>query len=528
MKDIRYSGLRIFALLVLVHLPASAAVFQYSVPVVTDKSPSRAFLWMPPESKSIRGVVMAGMTLMEREFAQDRVIRETCARNDLAIVFLKCGLMAADPQKVLDDLAGVSGYEELSRAPMLFVGHSAGGPQALKRAREYASRCFGLVQYRGGGPFNDDSLPAGIPALMMIGQFDEFAGKLREESGRESWQRSCEMLAEFRAKEPGQLASIVVEPGAGHFAWSDRNAPYLAMFISKAAAARLPVKRGDELRRIEPRSGWLSDLSITGKVPPGSFDSYKGEASNTAWHFDREMAEATVAYHKGLLGKKDQFIRWNDPTWVDAGARFFFTNLKWLAADAFEVHPVYADQYPTLQANNQGPRWADAGKPVGHSTAPIRLKQVSGPLVVVGENRLRIEFNTLAPATEAARPTFMAYSVGDDQFRYTEQVGMMPRGFNGLKDGAAQSITFAPIAPLKAGGSPVEMQASSDRNLPVQFHVAYGPARVQGNKLIACELPARAKYPIELKVVAWQFGSAVEPKVRTATPVERTAKIEAP
>lgn len=139
-------------LLALVAKSSLAAVFQYAVPVATAKSESQAFLWIPPQAKQVRGVVMAGMTLMEREFAKDAVIRKACTDEQLAIVFLKCGLSAADPQRVLDDFAASSGYQELSVVPLMFVGHSAGGPQAKDCAITFASRCFGLVQYRGGVP----------------------------------------------------------------------------------------------------------------------------------------------------------------------------------------------------------------------------------------------------------------------------------------------------------------------------------------------------------------------------------------
>jgi len=38
----------------------------------------------------------------------------------------------------------------------------------------------------------------------------------------------------------------------------------------------------------------------------------------------------------------------------------------------------------------------------------------------------------------------------------------------------------------------------------------------------------RARFPIPVKVVAWQFGSAVEPQVQTAAPVEQIVQIVGP
>lgn len=253
----------------------SAAVFQYAVPVTTAKGQSAAYLWIPPMALQIRGVVMAGMTLMERQFAEDAQIRQACAAQQLAIAFLKCGLSATDLQQVLDDLAVRSGYRELSVAPLLFVGHSAGGPQA------------------------------------------------------------------------------------------------------KAAA-------------------------------------------------------------------------------------------------------------------------------------------------------IRIQFDALAPASEGSRVTFLAYSEGDAEYRYTEHIGMLPRGFRGLKKGKPQTISLAPIGDLKANAQPQKLHATSDSGLPVEFYVAYGPAMVTNGLLQVAELPARAQYPLPVKVVAYQFGRGVDPVVQTAAPVEQMVHIESP
>jgi len=88
----------------------------------------------------------------------------------------------------------------------------------------------------------DEPLPPGVPALMMVGQFDEFGGAMRDRSGRESWEGGRDALIAFRTQHESHLGSIVVEPGAGHFAWSDRNAKYLALFIRKAAQTRIPAE----------------------------------------------------------------------------------------------------------------------------------------------------------------------------------------------------------------------------------------------------------------------------------------------
>jgi hypothetical protein len=511
----------ILALLLTTTLSATAAVFQYTVPVATAKNPSVAFLWLPADAPKIRGVIIAGMALMEREMAKDAVIRQACAEQGLAIFFLKVGLGGADLQKALADLAQVSGYAELATAPLLFVGHSASGPQAHDLAVKFADRCFGLVQYRGGGPWHGGTpIAANIPSLMMVGQYDEFGGAMRDENGREhAWEGSCDGMASYRATNEARLASIVVEPGAGHFAWSDRNAAYLALFLKKAGAVIG--------KTIDHKTGWLTDLNLRTPGACAAYATYKGDKTKTSWHFDAELAQATVAYHVGLAGKKDQFIKWNDGYWVDAGTRYFFTGLKWVGdGQTFEVHPQYTDKPPAQQ---NGPRWPVPAEPLGHSTAPILIKQVSGPVVATATTTFRIQFDNLAPATEGmGRVTFMAYSLGDNVYRYTEQVGMMPRGFGGLNAGKEQAITFPEIGNLKVSSAPVELKATSDVGLPVEYYVAYGPATIVAGKLKLAEIPSRATFPIEVKVVAYQIGSGVEPKVKGAKPVEQTIKIEKP
>jgi hypothetical protein len=305
-------------------------------------------------------------------------------------------------------------------------------------------------------------------------------------------------------------------------AWYSRKAGQ----EGSSAEEKRDVGNPISLKEIDVHDGWLTDLNIenqtTNKPVPARHDPPK---NNTAWHFDKDMAQATLDYHAGGFEKKDQFIQWNDPHWVDAGTRFFFTQLDWTGdGQTFQVHPVYADTVPG-QHNGRGPRWLKAGMPVGHAGTPIHVKRAGGPLAVVGTHTLRVQYDNLAPAGQRERATFLAYSDGDNQYRYTERVGMMPRGFNGLSKGNKQTITFPRVKDLTPGHPPVSLNATSDSGLPVEYYVAYGPAKIVDGKLEIAELPVRSKFPIELKVVAYQFGSGVEPLVQTAEPVEQTIHI---
>jgi len=523
---------------------AEPAVFQWSLPFEYTRKDkpreSRVWLWVPPDAEQVRGIIVAGKTSMEVPFSKHPLVREAAAEQQLAILFCMSGLGSLDLQTMLDRLADHSGYQELSVAPLMFVGHSAGGPQAKALAQRHAERCFSLIQTRGGVPWmGEGEVPGEVPALVLVGEFDEFGGT-RDQAGREAWMNTRDAIADKRsADDPGsaRLLTYMLEPGAGHFAFSDKAAAFTAKWIAAAAAARVPAawdadaEQPPTLNRIDPASGWLTDLAIESDDAHGAaaYADYAGDRGRTSWHFNGALAEASEAFHEGV-NREDQFIEWKDRYWVDAGTRFFFTSPKWVAADVVEVHPVYADAYPG-QHNGHGPKWPKAGEAVGHSEAPIELHIVGGPLDVVeddaGGHRMRIVYDALNPVGVRARPTFLAYSRGDKTYRYTERVGMLTRNFQGFNKGKDQAITFAKIADVKRGGGPVKLEATSDAGLPVSYYVAWGPATIEGDTLTIAELPARAELPIEVAVVAYQVGSGVEPHVKTAAPVERVFNVVA-
>jgi hypothetical protein len=48
---------------------------------------------------------------------------------------------------------------------------------------------------------------------------------------------------------------------------------------------------------------------------------------------------------------------------------------------------------------------------------------------------------------------------------------------------------------------------------------------VDGGLLRFTAIPPRAKFPVKVTVVAWQFGSSLDPKFQTAEPVAHTFHI---
>ncbi len=512
---------------------AKDSVFQYRIGEGKDE----VFLWLPADSERIRGLVIVGMTLAERHLSEDQEVRLICESEDLGIIFSRRGLAKLDIPATLASLAGLSGYAELEGAPMFFFGHSAGGPQARDRAAALWPHCFGLVQYRGGDPSGgtDDGMAvgSGVPTLMMVGQFDEFGGVMRTKEGVEpTWNRSVTALEKQRTADSENLAGLAVEPGAGHFAWSERSARLFSLFLEKAARARIPEDFPDNpaepavCREIDPESGWLVDprLGAVDRSEAAPVADYTGDPQKAAWVFDEEMAKSVEEYQAGLIAENDQFIDWKNAYVVDAGVRCFFRKIDWIGdGTEFSVKPHYRDTYPG--PIERGPVWSKAGEPVGHSEVPIQLSVAGGPLEVASGSSFRVRFSALAPADNPGRSMFLAFSEGDENFRYTEKIGMMPRGFVGLVGGAEQVINFPDLEDVKVDSKPVELHATSSSGLPVNYYVSRGPAVIKDGELRLAEVPERAKFPIEVEVVAWQFGSGKTPKVKTAVPVKRVFRI---
>ncbi|MCC5789715.1 MAG: hypothetical protein JJT75_08770 [Opitutales bacterium] len=485
-------------------------IFQYAMDLEGEHH--RVFLWLPPEAENIEGIVVAGSTSIEKDVVRDPRIRAVCRERNLAIIFGTRGLNGFFHQERLDELADYSGYEELSTTPLFFIGHSAGGPQAKEQAASFGERTFGLMLSRGGIP----DAGSRFPTLVLTGQFDEFGGRMRTEEGREpAWEDPRDALQKERSEDPDLLVSLAVEPGAGHFGWSPRNAEMLALFLDKAA-------------RGEP-TPWVSSLNLREDTSPLPEADFEGDASTQALHLDEELAKAVHRYHADLrAGKKDQFLRWENAHWVDAGVRRFFHNLDFEGdGQHFRVNPTFADRVPKAP-NDQGPRWLEAGEKAGHSGGEIRIRIVSGPAEVVDGHLLRLRHDALNPAIGPwGRLTFLAYAEAKGEFRHTELPGMAPRGYRGPQ-GQSQSITFEPLPDLHKGQDPLPLTATSTSDLPVSFYVARGPAVVREGKLHITGVPARADYPIAIEVVAYQVGSGVEPRFAPAPGVSQTTRLHPP
>jgi hypothetical protein len=72
-------------------------------------------------------------------------------------------------------------------------------------------------------------------------------------------------------------------------------------------------------------------------------------------------------------------------------------------------------------------------------------------------------------------------------------------------------------------------ELSQSITAPIAFYVNYGPASVKGDRLVLTEIPNYARGPIEVEVIAYQWGRMANKLwtgIQSAEPISREFQIE--
>ena len=535
-----------------------AAEWQWSIntPLDKHKREGKAFLWIPPEVHHVRGIFFGQQVILEKAVFEDPQIRAACAREKLAIVFVVPGRIGYDdfgPSKdtknssgisngermlneILGQLAEKSGYSELLHAPFMAIGHSGGALAAWRMAYWKPDRCFGAIGLRAApiGPPGHDSQAqlSGVPVLVMTGQFETWGMKQGDSEHHWRWCRA-DILAN-RAKWKNFLGSVLVSPGAGHFNWDERAAQYVSMFIEKAAQARIPKEKPNTgqsliLKSINERDGWLTDNTLTtpSNFNTSSYSDYQGDATMAFWHLDEELARANETFGQ-THGKKLQLVTPIDQDGKAAEPAWMSTVEMAPEADGitYKVKATFVQETPEVFS------YPDQPYRIGHvdtdRAGPIQFRLIGGwggGGEQVDESTFRLKYDRFTLARKKTGLMVMAYHPGDSQYLYAEQPFTIKfPTFN--KEGQEQKISFNEIDHQQTNAAPIRLRAQSDSGLKVRFCVVDGPVSIDGDKLSFNALPRRAKFPIQVTIAAYQWGRAVEPKVKSAETVYRSFLIE--
>jgi hypothetical protein len=344
----------------------------------------------------------------------------------------------------------------------------------------------------------------------------------------------------FMETHPGAPLAFLGDAGHCHFDYSDQLVSFLAMFIRKAAAARLPadapLDKPVVLKPVQPGDGWRIDRWRKDQpptAPAAPYAKYAGDPKQAFWCFDQEMAAATEAYYAASRGKKPQLISvTSDDMPLEKGCGEPVTPRFIPAQDGitFRLKTAFFDVVP--RNNSKATFWTGlpGGSPLGHATGggDIKLSRTVGPFVQTGPDTFiyspgRAEY----PSNHRNQDMWVVAShPGDEHYKSAVQQAMVYAAPN--KVGKAQKISFPSIPDQPYGTISIKLNATSDADVPVHYYVREGCADIEGNTLRVTQIPPRARYPVEVTVVAWQFGRSTEPKVQTAESVERSFHILAP
>ena len=518
----------------------AAAPWQWSVEIKeliseeTNAHPS-AYLWIPENCKQVRAVIIGQHNMTEETIFEHPEFRKDMGKLGIAEIWITPRIdQRWDVTKgtrqifetMMKNLSEISGYTELEFAPVIPIGHSAMATYPWNFAAWNPERTLAVLSIHGDSPrthltgYGRANLDwgtrtiEGIPSLMVMGE-DEW------------WEDRLITSFDYRREYPNAPLSFLADAGHGHFDISDELIDYLSLFLKKTVEYRLPehssLDAPIQLIPVEAKNGWLADRWRKNEKPTAeaaSYDKYEGDKHHAFWYFDKEMADATEKYYANERGKTEQYIGFEQK-----GKLITFNPKSHVRmspsfqpeADGvtFHLKAVYTDTLRNEYSKE-------------HSTHPIRMSRICGPVEVVNDTTFTVRFYRMGldNPKRTGGICLMASVKQDHKYRSAVQQVEIRIPYRN-KEGIPQRIIFLKLSDVKASVKEISLNGTADSGLPVYYYVKEGPAEIKGDKLVLTKIPPRAKFPVKVTVVAWQYGRSGEPKVQTAEAVEQSFYITA-
>ena len=518
----------------------AAAPWQWSVEIKeliseeTNAHPS-AYLWIPENCKQVRAVIIGQHNMTEETIFEHPEFRKNMGKLGIAEIWITPGIdqrwdVTKGTQQIFEtmmkNLSEISGYAELEFAPVIPIGHSAMATYPWNFAAWNPERTLAVLSIHGDSPrthltgYGRANLDwgtrtiEGIPSLMVMGE-DEW------------WEDRLITSFDYRREYPNAPLSFLADAGHGHFDISDELIDYLSLFLKKAVEYRLPKHSSSDipvqLIPVEAKNGWLADRWRKNEKPTAeaaSYDKYKGDKNHAFWYFDKEMADATEKYYANERGKTEQYIGFEQKGKLitfnpESHVRMSPSFQPEADGVTFHLKAVYTDTLRNEYSKE-------------HSTHPIRMSRICGPVEVVNDTTFTVRFYRMGldNPKRTGGICLMASVKQDHKSRSAVQQVEIRIPYRN-KEGISQRIIFPKLSDVKASVKKISLNGTADSGLPVYYYVKEGPAEIKGDKLVLTKIPSRAKFPVKVTVVAWQYGRSGEPKVQTAEAVEQSFYITA-
>lgn len=526
-----------------------AADWQWSVEVKSEKptnGTARAWLWIPPNCEHVRGVIVAQHNMEEISILENPKFRAALAEMNFAEVWVApffdhlfnfTNGAGETFNNFMARLADESGYLELKFVPVAPMGHSAAASWPYYFAAWNPGHTLCALSVSGQWPyFRDQQFAPGIWGNRTV-DFVPCLESMGEYEAADTW--SAAGLRQ-RAEHPLTPLSMLANPGQGHFASTDAKVEWLVLYLKKCVQYRVPKnwdgKSAPSLIPIDPtKSGWLAEKWLRDKAsaaPAAPVGKYTGDPKQAFWFFDEELVRATEKYQSAFRALKPQLVGiLQDGKFVPQTETHLQLTPKFQPeADGvtFKLAGAFYDFVPSGSTRLPGWTQLPTNTPLGHaSSGVISIDPISGPIKKISADTFAVDLKRETLLTTNAKNyelVFAATHPGDAEYKpAVQQAHLFVPAKN--TQGTEQHISFPEILDQKAGTKSLELNATSDANVPVHYFVREGPAEIDGDTLRFTQIPPRARFPIKVTVVAWQYGRSSEPKLKTAAPVERAFNI---
>ena len=274
------------------------AILDDSLPSGANYNVAQFRFWSPASDAPLRGVLVLvpGSNGDGRAMAQDTVWQAFAARNQLAILACRftdkpheqgfieeyIAVSRGSGDALLSALSGFaqrSGHAELTNAPFLMWGMSAGGQFNYEFVAWKPERVAAFVVNKGGIYYSALLSRAAreVPGMLFIG-------------GKDLAFRNNTISGLFAVnRRGGALWALAEEPGVAHVVGKSRDVSMV--FFEDILRLRLPAGQST-LARLEEKSGYLGDYSARTFAPLGDA---RVPGYPTAWLPTERVARAWQA-----------------------------------------------------------------------------------------------------------------------------------------------------------------------------------------------------------------------------------------
>ncbi len=344
-------------------------------------------LWLPPEVKTLRGIIVhqhgcgegackAGQTAAFDLHWQALAKKHGCAlmgpsyeQPEKANCSLWCDPRNGSNQtflRALTDLAKQTEHPELTTVPWALWGHSGGATWAGTMLMLHPER-IAAVWLRSGAPrlvSTDGQLPSleipaaalTVPVMSNLGTQEGVT--VKEGRFAKVWEGTEKFFLTMRDK--GALIGVAVDPLTSHECGNQR---YLAItWLNACLSARLPEKAGEKLQPMPLEEAWLAPL-LSDRAQPLS--EFKGEVNRAVWLPNASVAKNWSAYVKDTaipdntpppapqqVQVRGQVITWTAEADLESGLAGFILERDGQELTRLPAKPTSPFGRPIFQKNN--------------------------------------------------------------------------------------------------------------------------------------------------------------------------------